>query len=109
MADEGFVFDYLAILQVKQYHMSGMTDHVDRCKANIKSQIGLSKFSEIYHSQEYKNLFDANMETFQAVEKARYGEISAKEVDDCNMKRYNAKVALQKKFFPSYEQVEKKS
>ena len=41
------------------------------------------------------------METFDAVEKARYGSISAKEVDELNMKRYYSKVALQKKFFSS--------
>ena len=40
----------------------------------------------------------AELETFDAVERARYGEISAKEVDDCNMLRYNAKINLQKAF-----------
>ena len=40
-----------------------------------------------------------NQKTFDAVEKARYGEISAKEVDSANMERYYAKVNLQNKFF----------
>ena len=51
----------------------------------------------------------ANNKTFDAVEKARYGgDITAKEVDDCNMERYHAKVALQKEFFNG-EIVERKT
>jgi hypothetical protein len=40
-----------------------------------------------------------NQKTFDAVEKARYGEITAKEVDSVNMERYYAKVDLQNKYF----------
>lgn len=109
MTDEGFAFDYLAILQVKMFKLGGTDVHIERCKASFQSQIGLIKFREVYHSPEYQELYNANMETFDAVEKARYGEISAKEVDDCNMRRYNAKVSLRKKFFSAQEQIEKKS
>jgi len=54
-------------------------------------------------------LVDVNLTTFEAVEKARYGEISAKEVDDLNMKRYHCKITLQNKFFPSTKVTEFKS
>jgi hypothetical protein len=107
--DEGFAFDYLAILEVKMFKMGGTDVYIERCKNSFQSQIGLIKFREVYHSPEYKELYDANIETFDAVEKARYGEISAKEVDNCNMRRYNAKVALREKFFRAHEQIEKKS
>jgi hypothetical protein len=46
-------------------------------------------------------MIEANQITFDAVEKARYGEITAKEVDQANMLRYQKKCELQKKFFNS--------
>jgi hypothetical protein len=46
---------------------------------------------------------------WDAVEKARYGNITAKEVDDLNMKRFYCKKNLQKKFFPNLEYLEQKS
>jgi len=57
--------------------------------------------AEIIHSKEYQHMIQANQITFDAVEKARYGSITAKEVDDANMLRYNKKCELQKKFFNS--------
>ena len=44
-------------------------------------------------------MVEVNKKTFNAVEKARYGDISAKEVDNCNMERYNAKKDFQNTFF----------
>ena len=69
------------------------------CKSFLKSQIDSNLFDLIYNSKEYLECKKANQLTFYAVEKARYGKISAKEVDDSNMRRYNAKINLQKKFF----------
>lgn len=107
--DEGYAFDYLAILQIKLVKLEDGREDFDECKEILKNQIGIQRFREIYSSGEYTELLKANLATFNAVEKARYGEITAKEVDDCNMRRYHAKVALQKKFFPTQKQVEKKS
>ena len=55
--------------------------------------------SEIIRSKEYQNMIEANQITFNAVEKARYESITAKEVDEANMLRYKRKLELQKKFF----------
>jgi len=44
-------------------------------------------------------MVSVNKKTFDAVELARYGNISAKEVDSANMERHYAKIALQKRFF----------
>ena len=44
-------------------------------------------------------MIEANQITFNAVEKARYESITAKEVDEANMLRYKRKLELQKKFF----------
>jgi len=96
IVDEGYAYDYLCILSVKgnnyEYH--------DNIYNIIKLQVGEDLHYKIMASDEYVNLWEANKKTFDAVERARYGEISAKEVDECNMERYRSKIALQNKFFP---------
>jgi len=104
IVDEGYAYDYLAILLVK-----GDKTYYDTISEHIKSQVGTELHGKITESREFYNLFDANAKTFNAVEAARYAEISAKEVDNCNMTRYNCKVALQNKFFPDKKVVEKKT
>jgi hypothetical protein len=107
--DEGYAYDVLAICHVKY------TKQIPNSKENyylifeeIKKQLG-KIHNEVLGSQEYINLINANVETFDAVEKARYGEISAKEVDNLNMKRFECKKKLQEKFFPNSTILEKKS
>ena len=101
--DEGYAFDYLSILEIKSINI-GTDEAIDtfqKCKDFLCSQISSDIFNKIYNSSEYNECKSANQLTFQAVERARYGDITAKEVDECNMKRYQAKVNLQKKFFNS--------
>jgi hypothetical protein len=111
LVDEGYAYDYLAILTVKHKKINNEKTLLARnlCNEHLLNQLGEDKHIEILYSNEFKDLFDSNNETFDAVEKARYGQITAKEVDDLNMKRYNCKVALQNKFFPSLEINELKS
>lgn len=99
--DEGYAFDYLSILEVKFENINNpqTSKSFKYCKSFLKSQIDSNLFDLIYNSKEYLECKKANQLTFYAVEKARYGKISAKEVDDSNMRRYNAKINLQKKFF----------
>lgn len=100
--DEGYAYDFLAILDVKrQKNISNSEKNFKISYDHIESQIGKEIHSAIYNSDEYLKLVTVNKETFDAVEKARYGSISAKEVDELNMKRYYSKVALQKRFFSS--------
>lgn len=111
LVDEGYAYDYLAILTVKNNKKNSEKTLVarDECNNFLLSQVGEEIHLQILKSNEFKNLFDVNSETFDAVEKARYGEISAKAVDDLNMKRYAYKIALQNKFFPQQEISELKS
>ena len=109
--DEGYAMDYLAILEIKakkKINESCEKAYSD-CLENVSEEIGGAKISEILNSPEYKNLKEANEKTFDAVELARYGETTAKNVDDCNMKRFLCKKALIEKFFPKSTQVESKS
>jgi hypothetical protein len=111
LVDEGYAYDYLAILTVKNKKINNEKTAKARneCHKFLINQVGEDKHLDILKSKAFTDLFDVNSETFDAVEKARYGEISAKEVDDLNMKRYHHKVALQNQFFPHIETTEFKS
>ncbi len=111
LVDEGYAYDYLAILSVKSIKLDTPKSHqtLSDCYSHLSKQVGELKHREIMFSEEFDDLVKANLETFDAVEKARYGQISAKEVDDLNMKRYNLKVTLQNRFFPNVEIMETKS
>ena len=110
LVDECYAFDYLSILQVKKnLDQANHTKPWKDCFDHLKEQLGNDKFTEIIQSLEYNNLYKSNLFTFDAVSKARSGgNISAKEVDDCNMGRYDCKIKLQKAFFPESELMEKK-
>lgn len=97
--DEAYAFDYLSILDIKRNLNLDCTKNWENCLNHLKNQIGESQIEKIINSQEYQNMLEANRITFDAVEKARYGNISAKEVDDSNMLRHKRKLELQAKFF----------
>lgn len=111
LVDEGYAYDYLAILAVKakKINTNKTLDTKNQCNEFLMNQVGEDKHLDILKSKAFTDLFNINSETFDAVEKARYGKISAKEVDDLNMKRYHCKVALQNKFFPNIQTTEFKS
>lgn len=97
--DEAYAFDYLSILHVKKSINNNVEPAWKDCFLHIQNQIGFPKMEQIINSKEYQNMIEANQITFNAVEKARYQNISAKEVDEANMLRYKRKIELQKKFF----------
>jgi hypothetical protein len=110
--DEGYAFDYLSILHTK--HIQNPSDENFKkwqdCYDFLNSQINDAYlWTKIIESEEIKFIDKANKKTFEAVERARYGEISAKEVDECNMQRYHAKIKFQNKFFPNSKIIEIKS
>jgi hypothetical protein len=100
--DESYAFDYLTILYIKSKTNPSLIDQVNQCEKLLKQQINNNElWQKIITSEEFKYLSRINQEVFWAVDAARYGSISAKEVDAKNMQRYHAKKALQEKFFPS--------
>jgi hypothetical protein len=109
--DEGYAFDYLSILYIKnkQKPSDQNLKNWQDCFFYLKNQIDNKLWDEIIESNEMKSIIQANQKTFEAVEKARYGKISAKKVDNCNMERYISKIKLQNKFFPNSKVIEKKS
>ena len=100
--DEGYAFDYLSILHVKNKKINSEKTSIlyTSCHINLEKQINDNKlWNKIISSEEYIKLIYSNLKTFNAVEQARYGTITAKEVDDLNMERFYAKKQLQDKFF----------
>jgi len=102
--DEGYIFDILSIYEIKlgkNPNDQRLVDNFRLICREITQQIGEEKFLEVVESQEYKNLLQANLITFEFVDKAKESEGLAKEVDASNYKRYQCKVTLQKRFFNS--------
>lgn len=102
--DEAYVFDMLAILDVKkQLFSSEKLDSVLSARAiiveEICNQIGNDKFQEIISSDEYLNLIEANNLVFNLVDQTKLEGGLAKQVDDANYNRYLKKQKLQNKFF----------
>jgi hypothetical protein len=106
LVDEGYAFDYLSILEIKSMK-NGNKEFYNSCKENIIYQIGLYNFLEIESSHEYKNLRQANLNTFDLVDAVKINPCLGKDVDASNYERFLKKIELQKKFFSS-NQVETK-
>jgi hypothetical protein len=103
LVDESYAFDYLSILNIK-YDMDVKNiqkkENFLKCLEFIKNQFSdKALFDLIFSSDEYKECYQANVLTFEAVDKAKTDKVPASHVDSCNYKRCIAKQELQKKFF----------
>jgi hypothetical protein len=93
LVDEAYAFDYLAILKVKKSPLYTII------LINLSNELTGDTVDNILKSKEFSDMVDANQKVFDCVELARYGTITAKELDNANMGRHHAKVALQKAYF----------
>lgn len=107
--DEGYAFDYLAILEVKKNNNPDQSEIWINCYNYLADQFSMDFWLDLISSDEYLKMVEINQKTFDAVDKARYGQITAKEVDNCNMQRYNAKQKFRNKFFPESKATEFKT
>jgi hypothetical protein len=110
-ADYGFSFDFMSIYEVKtDKNPNDVTcwNNFIETREHISAQIGASLMQLVEDSQEYANLYQANLELFELVDLAKTNSVSAKQVDDGVYKRFLAKRALQNKFFPEAAKVEQK-
>lgn len=99
LVDEGYAFDYLAILFIKKDLSDTAKLSWEKCSNYIRNQLGYRLFTSIIESEEYKNIIEANKKTYDAVALAKEDKCTAQHVDKCNYERYIAKINLQKKFF----------
>lgn len=102
--DEAYVFDMLAVFNVKLKKLQGdklcktlekFTDMV----LEVVEQVGQSKYNEIVKSVEYENMIQANLRVFELIDESKKDDGLAKITDDANFDRHIAKMALQKRFF----------
>ena len=102
--DEGYVFDILAIIEVKNKirKIDNKDDpNYQRVFRDIAQEIGIRKLDKILKSREYEDLLKDNKQVFGLVEHAQLDNGLAKMVDVANHQRFISKTKLQKKFFKS--------
>ena len=102
--DPGFIFDVLSVLNLKLNKLSGPNKDLSfknfqDLSSQIKNEIGEGLFITIIGSDEYKSLYEANLVTFNLVDRAQKSDGLAREVADSNTARFHAKNKLQEKFF----------
>lgn len=104
---EAVAFDFYAIAFIKYERGFGF-DEVERIRESISTQISIP-FFDIIGSVEFRNLWRSNSTVFDLVEKARLDHCKASDVDKANHQRFLAKKALQEKFWPNNDLMEKKT
>lgn len=102
--DAGYIFDMLAIINVKINKCVGDKREKSiltfkQFSEEIQSQIGKVEFDRIISSEEYKALYEINLKTFLLVDKANNDNGLAGEVANANIERFHCKNKLQLKFF----------
>lgn len=113
LVDEAYAFDYLSILKVKSDKINNDVHYKQIC-LDLEVQLTTKNYEtnlfEVLNSEQYKQLIECNRKIFDKIDLLRSGDLSitAKEIDDLNMKRFFAKNSLQKMFFKSLVRVEEK-
>lgn len=102
--DYGNAFDMLVILNVKLAKTNGRIktkniENFELLAAEIKSQIGEYLFNKIISSDEYKELYQVNLDIFNSIDLAKSDTGLAKKTDVLNYDRFLKKKELQAKFF----------
>ena len=101
LVDESYAFDYLSILELKSNMDPESIEKKNNylsCLVYLRDQLG-SFIDTILNSNEYQECYEANKETFLAVDSAKKDIVKASYVDRCNYRRHVAKQDLQKKLF----------
>lgn len=96
--DAAYAYDYLAILYVKQERGLDVKEEVVRVEAALSGQH--ANYREVLASEAFRRLRDANEQVFDIIERAHRNDVSARQVQLVNMKRFTAKKKLQEEFWP---------
>ena len=109
--EPGECFDRYAILESKwKSKQSKFGDPQDQDYKNFSNyfdflyeSIDPELLGAILGSEEYKNLFEANKEIFEAIDRGEAGDDNGfKAANLANRKRFEAKRAIQRKYFNTY-------
>jgi hypothetical protein len=108
-----YVYDMLAILMIKS--RESYTETNNRNAENMSSCLGQQVGKELHHqimwSEEYLNLYRANLAVFQRIDEIKKREATGADatfIDEQNYNRYLAKQALRSRFFPDVPMEEQK-
>jgi hypothetical protein len=101
--DEAYVFDLLAINEVKMANSTGdkrqsLIKSYSKLSDEIQTQIGKELFDQVVKSTQYLELKIANEKVFKLVDRSSEEEL-ANVTNQANYERYTKKVDLQSKFF----------
>lgn len=107
--DEGYAYDFLAILKVKENRNLISNVMFEKYSAMISYQVGKELHDEIISSNEFDRCVQINDAVFITVDLAKGDAVKASSVDQLNTVRFKNKIELQKKFFPQNEVTEVKS
>jgi hypothetical protein len=107
--DEGYAYDYLAILQVKYERGVIPKSEFDDFSNYLRNALGPGAHSIILSSHEYKECVRVNLATFDRVDDAKEDKVKASVVHNLNFERFKAKTELQRRFFPNSKISEKKN
>ena len=89
-------------VEVKRKKIGSPVDNKSSAQVHdvdLTENLGDEITETILASDEYKEVYEANKLTFDAVDKAKDDSVPASYVDKCNYKRMLAKKELQSKFF----------
>lgn len=96
--DAAYAFDYLAILYVKREAGLAVASEIERVEVFLRVQH--ANMGAVLASGAFKQLLAANQHVFDAIEKAHANRISARAVQQVNLRRFEAKRRLQEAFWP---------
>lgn len=97
--DPAYAYDYLAILMVKSDKGLPVYRELEQVEQFLKVQH--KNHEEVMCSYQFNMLYKVNLSTFDAVDKAWKGKISARKVQEVNQLRFKYKQALQAQYWPT--------
>jgi hypothetical protein len=99
--EEAFAFDLLSIYEIKKDKFNTTINNLNYLNfyENLKNILGENLLKIILKSTEYKELYVANLKTFELVDKVKQNPCLGGEVDKSNYCRFICKKNLQIKFF----------
>jgi len=107
--DPGFMYDALSIQRVKLNKGVITREIYDFHDKIVMDQVGVGGHRIIVDSPEFEECVRVNTVTFEGVDNAREDKVKASYVWDRNDDRYVAQRNLQKRFFPDWPVLQKKS
>jgi hypothetical protein len=108
-----YAYDMYAILYIKHLKLRDMTalNNLDDMFLRIQGAVGNTLHRDILASDEYRDLYDANLCVFEHIDLIKQRPATGADatyIDQMNHARYLAKLALQKRFFPDCPFTEQK-